>query len=84
MRIDRNGALTVTETNRNFCKAAKLAEKNGGAAIFKNNRPEYMLVDSAQNPPADLTDDEKIDVAAKRVLQRYRAAFKELAERLTR
>jgi len=72
--------LTITETDRNFSKAAKLAEKNGNAIIFQNNRPRYMLIDLAQNPVIDLTDDEKIDIVAKRVLEKYRSAFEELAK----
>lgn len=80
MLINTNQILTVTEANQNFSRAAKLAEKNGSAVIFKNNRPKYVLVDIAQNPLLDLTDDEKIDIVAKRVLERYRTAFEELAK----
>ncbi|MDR3215791.1 MAG: type II toxin-antitoxin system Phd/YefM family antitoxin [Clostridiaceae bacterium] len=80
MLIDTNQILTVTEANQNFSKAARLAENRGSVVIFKNNRPKYMLVDLSQNPLINLTDDEKIDVAAKRVLERYRAAFEELAK----
>ena len=39
-----------------------------------------MIVALDQNPIVDLTDDEKIDVAAKRILQKYRNAFLELAQ----
>ena len=80
MIVDTDKIITVTEANQNFSKAAKLAEKNGSAVIFKNNRPKYVLVDLAQNPILDLTDDEKIDVVAKRVLEKYRPAFEELAK----
>ena len=80
MTVDTNQIITVTEANQNFSKAAKMAEKNGKAVIFKNNRPKYMLVDLSQNAFLDLTDDEKIDVVAKRVLEKYRPAFLELAK----
>jgi len=80
MTINTNQIITITEANQNFSKAAKLAEKNGRAVIFKNNRPRYALVDLTQNPLIDLTDDEKIDVVARRVLAKYRAAFEELAK----
>jgi antitoxin Phd len=78
--VDTNRILTVTEANQNFSKAARLAEKNGSAILFKNNRPKFVLLDLSQNPLADLTDEEKIDIAAKRVLERYRSAFEELAK----
>jgi len=80
MLIDTKQILTVTEANQNFSKAAKLAEKNGKAVIFKNNRPKYMLVDLSSNPDLNLTDEEKIDIVAKRVLIKYRPAFLELAK----
>jgi antitoxin Phd len=80
MTIKNNQILTTEGANQNFAEAAKTAEKNGSAVIFKDNRPRYMLIDLAQNPVMDLTDDEKIDVVAKRVLERYRSAFEELAK----
>ena len=80
MTINTNQIMTITEANQNFSKAAKLAEKNGKAIIFKNNRPKFMLLDLAQNPTFDLAEDEKIDIIAKRVLEKYRLAFEELAK----
>ena len=80
MLIDTKQILTVTEANQNFSKAAKLAEKNGKAVIFKNNRPKFLLVDLSSNPDLNLTDEEKIDVVARRVLEKYRPAFLELAK----
>jgi antitoxin Phd len=70
----------MTEANQNFSKAVKAAETSGTAIIFKNNRPRYMLVDLEKSPLLNLTDDEKIDIAAKRVLEKYRPALKELAK----
>ena len=80
MIINTEQILTVTEANQNFSKAAKMADKNCSAVIFKNNRPKYMLVDLTQNPILDLTDDEKIDVVSKRILNKHRRAFEELAK----
>jgi len=80
MTINTSQILTITEANQNFSKAAKLAEKTGKAIIFKNNRPKFMLLDLTRESVIDLTDDEKINVVAKRVLEKYRAAFEELAK----
>ncbi len=80
MLINTKQMLTVTEANQNFSKATRLAEQNGSAVIFKNNRPRYVLVDLESNPLIDLTDDEKIEVVAHRVLSKYRSAFEELAK----
>ena len=80
MQIDTKQLLSMTEANQNFSKAVSIADKNGAAIILRNNKPKYMIVALDQNPIVDLTDDEKIDVAAKRILQKYRNAFLELAQ----
>ena len=57
-----------------------MSEK-GEAVIFKNNKPKYLVLDLDNNSPImDLTEDEKIDIVAKRILERYLPAFKELAK----
>ena len=80
MNIDTNSIISVTEANQNFTRATKLAEKNGQAVIFKNNKPKYLLIDIDSSPVLELSDDEKIDVVAARVLKKYRGAFLELAK----
>lgn len=80
MKLDTTQIITMTEANQNFSKAVKIADKSGSAVIFKNNKPKYMIVNIETNPVFELSDDEKIDVAAKRVLNRYRPAFEELAK----
>ena len=80
MTLDTNQIVSMTEANQNFSKVAKIADQNGKAIIFKNNKPKYVIVNIDENPIFELTDDEKIDVAAKRILNRYRPAFEELAK----
>lgn len=80
MTIDTNAIVSVTEANKNFSRVTRIADKNGQAVIFKNNRPKYMLVDLDNSPIIDMTDDEKIDVVAARVLKRFKPAFLELAK----
>ena len=80
MTIDTNTIITATEANQNFTRATKIAEKNGQAVIFKNNRPRYLLIDMENSPVLDLTEDEKIDIVAARILKRFKPAFEELAK----
>ena len=47
MTIDTKTIVSVTEANQNFSRVTRIAEKNGQAVIFKNNKPKYMLVDHA-------------------------------------
>ena len=80
MTIDTNTIVSVSEANQNFSRVTRIAEKNGQAVIFKNNRPKYMLVDLDTSPVIDMTVDEKIYVVAARVLKKYKPAFLELAK----
>lgn len=80
MQIDTNTIVSVTEANQNFSRVTRIAEKNGQAVIFKNNRPKYMVIDLENTPMLDLTDDEKIDIVAARILKRFKPAFEELAK----
>ena len=80
MNIDTNTIVSVTEANQNFSRVTRIAEKSGQAIIFKNNRPKYLLVDVDSCPILDMTDDEKIDFVAARILKKYKSAFLELAK----
>ena len=80
MKINTNSIVSMTDANQNFSKVAKVAETNGEAVIFKNNKPKFLLIDIESNPYLQLTDDEKIDIAAARILKKYRPAFEELAK----
>ena len=80
MNINTETITTMTEANQNFSKVAKVAESNGQAVIFKNNKPKFLLIDVDSNSFFDISDDEKIDVAARRILTRFKPAFEELAK----
>ena len=80
MTIDSNQELSITEANQNFSRATRIVDKQGSVVIFKNNKPKYMIVCWEDSQALALTDDEKIDVVAKRVLNKHRKAFEELAK----
>lgn len=80
MQINTNAIVSVTEANQNFSRVSRIAEKNGQAVIFKNNRPKYIVIDLESSPMLELTDDEKIDIVAARILKRFKPAFEELAK----
>ena len=80
MTINTNAIISVSEANQNFSKATRLAEQHGQAIIFKNNKPKYILLDLESNPIIEITDDEKIDFVAARILKKYKPAFLELAK----
>ena len=80
MTIDTNDIISVTEANQNFSHVTRIAEKRSQAVIVKNNRPRYMLINLENSPILDMTEDEKIDVVAARILKRLKTAFQELAK----
>ncbi len=80
MTIDTNTIISVSEANQNFSRVTRIVDANGQAIIFKNNRPKYMMIDLENSPIVDMTDDEKIDFVADRILRKHKAAFVELAK----
>ena len=80
MIINTDQIITMTEANQNFSKASKTANKYGQAVIMKNNKPKYLLVDLENENYFELSEDEKIEIVAKRILNRHIEAFKELAK----
>ncbi len=81
MMINSETIFSMTQANQNFSQVSRTVDEKGEAVIFKNNKPKYLVLDLDNNSPIlDLTDDEKIDIVAKRILERYLPAFKELAK----
>lgn len=80
MTIDSNTIVTATEANQNFSKIARIAEKKGRVVVFKNNRPKLLIIDLDTEPQIEMTEDEKLDFVAARILREHRAAFEELAK----
>lgn len=80
MNINTNQIVSISEANQNFSRVARAVDSLGSVVIFKNNKPKYKLIDIEQNAEIEMTDDEKIDFVAARVLKEYRRAFEELAK----
>ena len=80
MMINTNAIVSASEANQNFSRVTRIADAQGQAVIFKNNKPKYLLVDIESTPYFDITDDEKIDVIAARILKKFKPAFEELAK----
>lgn len=80
MNINTNQIVSISDANQNFSRVARAVDSLGSVVIFKNNKPKYKLIDIEQNAEIEMTDDEKIDFVAARVLKEYRRAFEELAK----
>ena len=80
MNIDSDAIISGAEANQSFFHMTRIAEEKGSAVIFKNDRPKYMLIDLDSSPVIEMSDDEKIDFVAARILKKYKPAFLELAK----
>ena len=78
MEVTTGQIVSVTEANQNFSAVARRVDARGRVLIFRNNRPAYVMY-GVESCPLDLTDDERVDVAVRRVLKRHRAALEELS-----
>ena len=80
MNIDSGAIISGAEANQSFSHMTRIAEEKGRAVIFKTDRPKYMLIDLDSSPVIEMSDDEKIDFVAARILKKYKPAFLELAK----
>ena len=80
MTIDTGAIVTATEANENFSKIAHMAENKGHVVVFENNRPKLLIIDLDTEPQIEMTEDEKLEFVAARILKEHRAAFEELAK----
>lgn len=81
MLINTETIFSMTQANQNFSVVARAVDREGEAVVFKNNKPKYLVVNIDNNERLlDLSEDEKIDIVAKRILKKYLKAFKELAK----
>ena len=80
MYIDTDKIVTMTAANQNFSAVARQTDRDGKSVIFKNNRPKYILINLDDGEYLDLSEEERIDVVARRIMKRHKAAFLELAK----
>mgnify|MGYP002623272876 CR=1 FL=1 len=81
MYINTDAIFSMTQANQNFSAVARTVDRNGEAVVFKNNRPKYLVVNLENSDYLfDLSDDERIDIIAKRILNKHIGAFGELAK----
>ena len=72
--------VSVNDAKEDFARVLQIAEADGEVMIMENGKPRYLLTDIEKSPIMELSDDEKIDIAAARVLKKYKPAFLELAK----
>ena len=79
MKIDTNNIFSISEANQNFSKIAKAVDRNGNVVILKNNKPKYVITSFADSE-SKITEGERLEVIANRILKEHRHAFEVLAQ----
>lgn len=75
--------VPFSEADKDFSRVMNMADCYGRVVILKDNKPKYLLIDLDQEALIyDLTEDEKQEIAAKRIVRQYEPAFEKLAKGL--
>jgi antitoxin Phd len=80
MTISTDSMVSITETNQNFSRIARMVDKNGAAIILKNNAPRYVILDFAQLIDEEPASADEILASARKHIKKHLPAFKELAK----
>ncbi|MBQ7798332.1 MAG: type II toxin-antitoxin system Phd/YefM family antitoxin [Clostridia bacterium] len=78
MIINTQDLVSMSEANQNFSQVAKKVDEMGAVVVLKNNKPKYII--TTIDDEFLLTENEKVEIVAKRILQEHSQAFKELAK----
>jgi antitoxin Phd len=80
MTINTDNLVSITETNQNFSKVARLVDRTGMAVVLKNNTPRYVILDFALLVDEGQAETDETMTTARRILKAHLPAFKELAK----
>ena len=80
MMISTDNMISISEANQNFSKVARLVDQTGQAVILKNNVPRYLVIEFSQAEAEQLANDEDVRSLSKRLMERNRKAYGELAK----
>ena len=83
MNLDDKMMVPVSEADKDFSRVMRMADSYGHVVILKDNKPKYLLIDLDQETLIyDLTEEEKQEIASKRIMRQHKPAFEELAKGL--
>lgn len=80
MNINTENLVSITEANQNFSRVARIVDENGPVVIMKNNSPRYLLMKFDQAEQEVLAKDEDVLSVSKRLIEKNRKAYEELAK----
>ena len=80
MNINTKNLVSISEANQNFSKVARLVDENGSAVSLKNNVPRYLVMEFSRLEKELLAPDEDVMSVSKRLIEKNRQAYEELAK----
>ncbi|GHU97589.1 prevent-host-death protein [Spirochaetia bacterium] len=80
MIINTSNLVSITETNQNFSKVARLVDKTGAAIVLKNNIPRYVILEYSQLKGEETAKNDEVLDLAQKYIKKHLAAFNELAK----
>ena len=79
MIVNTKDLVSMSEANQNLSQVAKRVDESGSVIVLKNNKPKYIIT-NIDDTQLVLTENETLEIIAKRILQEHAYAFKELAK----
>ena len=81
MKPDAPIMVPISEADKDFSYVMYMADIHGHVVILKDNKPKYLLIDLDQEALIyDLTEEEKLEIASKRIMRQHKPAFEKLAK----
>lgn len=81
MNPDTQMLVPLSDAHKDFSRVMHMADIHGHVVILKDNKPKYLLIDLDQEALIyDLTEEEKLEIASKRIMKQHKPAFEELAK----
>ena len=79
MNPDAQVMVPISEADKEFSRVMHMADSYGRIVILKDNKPKYLLIDLEQEALIyDLTEEEKLEIASKRIMKQCKPTFEEL------
>ena len=73
--------VPISEADKDFSRVMHMADNYVHIVILKDNKPKYLLIDLDQEALIyDLTEEEKLEIASKRIMKQHKPAFEELSK----
>ena len=80
MTINTENLVSITETNQNFSRVARIVDKTGAVVVLKNNVPRYVILDFSQLLNEETASTSEALTSARKYIRKHLAAFEELAK----